>query len=283
MERADSAVCSRDGKHRVRPMSRPLDLSSAIAKYRWGKHHAEVLAGDVEGWAKDKAHPPVTFRREHKPEERRVIWWINEVRPLRPEWPMMFGDAVTNLNSSLDHAAVAMVRAGGSPNSKLNQVYFPVCHDDRTHYLNACAHQRLPGVSKRRKLILSPIQPYKRRVAGGMLHPLVFLKELARTDKHNELLLTLVRPVGWQYTGQGVLFDTEDPISPGEPFEPGTKAASLRYRGPVRRDLNMRVEFDATMSITTVHGLPVADVLSWLEDMVAIVLGELGVPDAILD
>lgn len=264
-------------------MSRPLDLSSAIAKYEWGRHHAKVLAADVERWAKNKSHPPVTFSREHKPEERRVIWWVKRVRPLRTQWPMMFGDAVNNFNSSLDHAAVAMVRAGRMPKSKLNQVYFPVCHHDRKHYLTVCAHQRLPGVSMRRKVLLSPIQPYKRRVAGGKLHPLTLLKDFARTDKHNELLLTLIRPVGWQYVGQGVLFDAEDSVSPGQPFEPGTKAASLRYRGPVRHDLDMRVEFDATMSIVTINGLPVADVLSWLQDTVAIVLWKLGVPDAVLD
>lgn len=212
------------------------------------------------------------------------MWWVKKVMPLRPNWPMMFGDAVNNFNSSLDHAAVAMVRAGDLPNSRVNSIYFPICDEDRAHYLRACANQRLPGVSRRRKLLLSPIQPYKRRVAGGMLHPLTLLKDLARTDKHNELLLTLVRPVAWTYTGRGVLFDSEvDPIQPGQPFAPGTKAASLRYRGPVRHDLNVRVEFDATMSIVTVHGLPVPTVLSWMQETVAIVLEKLGVPDALLD
>jgi hypothetical protein len=176
-----------------------------------------------------------------------------------------------------------MVRAGSLPNSRLNQVYFPVCRDDRKHYLGACAYQRLPGVSMRRKLLLSPIQPYKRRVAGGLLHPLPLIKELARTDKHNNLLLTFVRPTGYEYVGKGVLFDADDIPLSGQPFETGTRAGSLRYRGPVRNDLDMRMEFDATMSITTIHGLKVVDVLTWIDETVALVLSLLGVKDAELD
>jgi hypothetical protein len=140
-------------------MSRRLDLWSAVAKWYWARHHSYLVQTEIERWGKFTANPPVRFRQEIKGDNEFVSFFVADVKPMPPEWPLMLGDVCNNFRATLDHLAWALVQAGRTPTpQKPERVQFPICTTKREDLL-ATACGRLPGVSQRQVLKLSPLQP----------------------------------------------------------------------------------------------------------------------------
>jgi hypothetical protein len=121
-----------------------------------------------------------------------------------PQISLLFGDAVHNMRSALDHLVYELVasnqdRPAGVPNHK---TMFPIC-DTRTRFQTQ-AHRRgrITGVPVDACAVIERAQPFHRREAGQdhRVHPLWVLNQLDNIDKHRRLTLTAGMPLGHQAT-----------------------------------------------------------------------------------
>jgi hypothetical protein len=109
----------------------------------------------------------------------------------------MFGDAIHNLRSALDHLVWQLVLLNGKTPSGANQ--FPICDTGATYWsagwkdgkkTRSTREWRLEGVSDAQKALIDEMQPYRTRVPPGAVHALSALRDLSNYDKHRLIHLT---------------------------------------------------------------------------------------------
>lgn len=99
---------------------------------------------------------------------------------------IMVGEVAYQLRSSLDVAAVALAKANGVFNAR--NIYFPMCASEREFLLpNGKPQQKMVGQTQGVKDAVRAIAPWP----GGN-DRLTELNALSNTDKHNELVATVV-------------------------------------------------------------------------------------------
>jgi hypothetical protein len=146
----------------------------------------------------------------------------------------MVGDVLTNLAAALDHLAYQCVITGSkATTADLYKVYFPCWETNRSDFLNKVGRTKLPGVSRRRLLMISPFQPYQRTRRRLMLpHPLHVLSKLVALDKHRNILLTVLRSYGWGGS-PGFIGRIVPAGGLGAPLEPNTHLCTFELRQPL--------------------------------------------------
>jgi hypothetical protein len=112
-------------------------------------------------------------------------------------WGVIFGDAVHNLRSALDHLVWQLVRLNNKNPSGANQ--FPIC-DTGTNYwsvgwrngkkTSSTRERCLGGVSDAHKALIDEMQPYRTRIPPRASHALSTLRDLSNHDKHRLIHLT---------------------------------------------------------------------------------------------
>lgn len=253
------------------------DLRSATAKWDWARIHAETLKKDVVLWADGEPEPAVAFRREFHAEDGYVSFWIDSVKPIRPRWGLMFGDSLNNYRSALDHLAWELVRTGRTPNPKdPTRIQFPICYTNRTKFLNEVCPDRLPGVSKQRCAMLSPFQPYRRRAWRQRDDRLRVLFDLTRRDKHQQLLLTVLRPKAYKITfPAGVRPRSRAFGQPGADLQPNTEAVRVYITPWNEPEPDVNVIFDPAREVSIEpDGIRLLSTLSDMHRLVIEVLGK---------
>jgi hypothetical protein len=260
-------------------MARTPDFSSAIAKWLWARHHAYLLKSEIEQWGNFDADPPVRFRYEEHRDDEYVAVWIDSVKDLPPEWPLLLGDVTNNFRAALDHFAWELVFSHKPPAEpkKRERIQFPICRTTQRDFLGSMRKDRLPGVPIRVAKKLSPLQPYKRRIRSDAwrerVHPLVVLPQINRQDKHRYLPLLLNRPYKWKVTSAvpagGIVA-----LGPGVPLRPDTEVARIQI--PPGYDGEMRVQFDVTTAVSLGNRGPLVPLLKsmeWLVQAVLVIFG----------
>lgn len=98
---------------------------------------------------------------------------------------VIVGEVAYQLRSALDVAAVALARANGAMN--VRHVYFPFAKNEQ-EFLAKGAQQKMADLSQPVKDALASCAPYR----GG--NDLLYgLNELCNTDKHNNLIATIMQ------------------------------------------------------------------------------------------
>lgn len=258
-------------------MARRLDLRGALAKLEWAQQHVGLLKRDVFGWMNRDGHPPVSFQRKYNSDSGVVSFWVESVSPPRQAWSLMIGDALNNYRAAIDHLAWQLVQAGNKPTPKTpTRVQFPICRINRKTFIRMCQKDRLPGVSLRRVLMLSPFQPYKGRELDGERAALDLLGTLTNTDKHREMLVTFLRPYGYTiHAPPGST--TEAYLPPGagrEQFSPGTEVVRVVVRPWTEPEPDVRVEFNAARHIAFENRAWVFPLLLAVDVVVKRILGK---------
>lgn len=108
---------------------------------------------------------------------------VSSMEPIPVVIPLIVGDAIHCLRSSLDHLACQLVQVGTGNTS--TSVYFPIVQNS-TEYEKAI-QGKVTGAREDAKEAIRLVQAYK----GGKGHQLWVLNRLDNTDKHR-LLLTVV-------------------------------------------------------------------------------------------
>lgn len=102
--------------------------------------------------------------------------------------PLIVGDCLQNMRSSLDYLVWDLVKVnGGTPNQ--NHM-FPICKNSR-NYQNAIDAERLLGIHPKAAALIDQMQPYHLPFESRSRQMLSVLDELTNINKHRHILGTL--------------------------------------------------------------------------------------------
>jgi len=190
--------------------------------------------------------------RERDEQRSEYVFRLDHVPAVPAVLSAIIGDAIHNLRVSLDHLAWQLVIAkGGTPSDATT---FPILEVAPTP--NRWGHTRPqinPGVPKELRKILDEVQPYKR--AKPAHHELAILHRLDISDKHHELLITVVgvRGLGWFGEVRPTAFN------PG-PYDDGDEICRFTFS-----DAHIENEFNPVIGFTVCLNEPAAG--PWQESM----------------
>jgi hypothetical protein len=194
------------------------NLSGVLVKLDRARAHLndfDLQAGRIEAACRE------AIVRERDEERSEFVFRINRVPAVPAELSAIIGDAIHNLRVSLDHLAWQLVIAsGGTPNETTT---FPILGDSPTpNRYGRTRVQISPGVSKELGKILDEVQPYKRPKPAH--HELAVLHRLDISDKHRDLLVTVVgvEGVSWFGENEPTTFNTG-------PYQDGTEVCRFPY------------------------------------------------------
>ena len=148
------------------------------AKYDRAQKHINDLEACLDAFRKSN---PYTIGEKRDAQAGKMTYYLASVRDIPPDIPLILGDALQNLRSTLDHLVWKIVeRAGGTPGTHTG---FPI-FDDAKGY-DALAPGKVEGAGQYAIEAINRLNPYK---AGN--HYLWMLHRLNNIDKHR-LLLTV--------------------------------------------------------------------------------------------
>jgi hypothetical protein len=149
-------------------------------KLERAKKHFDDLDAVVGNYLKSN---PCVLDTKRDPETRKLIYYVDEIRPIPSEIAIIAGDMLFNLRSALDHLAMQFWLDGdGTGGGSVKSVYFPI-FDSATAYCDG-RNGKVAGMRPEAKKAIDAIEPYQ----GGKGHQLWLLHALNKTDKHRLLL-----------------------------------------------------------------------------------------------
>lgn len=134
------------------------------------------------------------------------VFRASKVPPIPPGLSAIIGDAIHNLRVSLDYLAWQLVIATGrkAPNG---DTHFPILKKPDADRAGKILPNIKPDVSSDVRILLDEIQPYQWTYPRN--HFLELLRVLDNSDKHHDLLVTVVavRDMGWWGDAEPTWFD----------------------------------------------------------------------------
>ena len=170
-------------------------LDGVYDKIRRAKRHRDDLAELLRPFDVLESHAIVGEVRANG--YKHIYRWDNPP-PLDPDIDLIFGDAIHNLRSALDHLAYQLVVLNKQvPNTTTS---FPIFDAPPGHRVcGQCGHRTArpfinPGVSADAVRLLDEVQPYQRTNDGKQTTigwRLSQLRDLDNIDKHRHLIVTM--------------------------------------------------------------------------------------------
>jgi len=158
-------------------------LEGVKLKIDWASHHFDLLRAEVADYV--HTYPPKFVIKRENP-RRTEAWGIfKESHSVPSQIPLIFGDVLQTVHSSLDYLICELIRTGNEEPTTSNQ--FPVA-DSRAVFDEEIGRKRLRGVPFEAVAIIEGLQPYH---AGenAQKSPLFALKTLTNIHKHRNILL----------------------------------------------------------------------------------------------
>ena len=160
------------------------NFDSVWLKLDRANQHIDNLEAEIGAYLRSNPYPVVTEDDPHS--GKRVAKVGDEVTPVPSSIPLILGDAVHNIRSSLDHFAYA-----ANPNPpRVDRVGFPIWSRDdipTQESFEATAKGQMPTASPRLLQAVCALQPYR----GGNSEHLWVINRLNNIDKHR-LLVTAI-------------------------------------------------------------------------------------------
>ena len=122
----------------------------------------------------------VQFKGDPKMQKR--IYFLSKNLYVRPDVPLIIGDAIHNLRCGLDHLAHQLMCVGTGQSGPFGSVSFPIA-EDSVKYKHG-PRGRMKGMRKDAIKAIDALQPY----GGGRSEMLWHLHLLNNIDKHRMLL-----------------------------------------------------------------------------------------------
>jgi hypothetical protein len=216
-------------------VAHPLDSARLKVSRAW--KHIEQL--NVEGRAFIETQP-YTLGSE-KADGDDDIWIVRAIvrRPIPEHWSLIFGDAVHNLRSALDHIVYQSAEVLGS--GAVKQTQWPVVTDrDKGLPENDARLAHVPDFHRAR---IASYQPFANPAKFDWLAK---LDELDKADKHRVLGRTVGAPTGGKLTKSPGIIEV---IPPRVPMQMEDGAEILRVRlapGTPVTEVSMQADFVLT-------------------------------------
>jgi hypothetical protein len=164
------------------------------AKIDRAGEHIDALYGEIREWAKGD---PYTVEAEPKGQSthHRLYVRLHEVPDVR-RWGLLFGDAVHNLRSALDHLVYAgAIRVSGQdPPPDFNVLQFVIA-DDEPRWASGLYHLKVPPLSEEMRTFVKSVQPYEASGVDRVQYDFLrWLRDLDDADKHRAIRPVFIVP-----------------------------------------------------------------------------------------
>jgi hypothetical protein len=169
-------------------MSTQSRINGITLKIERAKEHIRHLDSRIQDFLGNK--PYVIGAKPHRiPQIEHTTLYIVEVSPVPDDIPLIMGDAIHNLRSSLDHLAWQLVEAAGFTPNK--DTYFPV--SDTAHkYASAIGKGEIKHIPQGALDMIRLVQPaFTNDMTLWLLH------QLDIVDKHRLVLTTVTSMDRW--------------------------------------------------------------------------------------
>lgn len=290
-------------------MALPDPLRGVYLKLDHADKHLRTLNDEIARYLSDRPYIPVI--QDQSRLEEACSWWpaslpgedtsesftrvlASEVRPIPDVVPLIVGDILHNLRSSLDHLAWQLVdrhaqlgRRGGRPRPN-KKTQFPI----QTERPSQCEHGNLPPLlqpmtTKGIEAALDALQPYNRQVPGD--DSLAIINRYNIRDKHQTLnvVLSMAQDAQLAFTYPDghvarqpcyVFFERTDADPPWGPsrMEEDAVLGYLRWQDAIPRlkqtPGKVHVDCDATLVVTldrpVMHGSHVVSISKQLQSLI---------------
>lgn len=189
-------------------MSSPTVIPSARAKFNRAVQQFRRLQEEFRRYIESKP-----YRVAHEIDEEADEWVIAQypVGDLPADWPLVLGEILYNLRSSLDHAIYELTVL--NKGTELDGTEFPVFSDSTVYFEKGKKSTGNPskrsglydvrGLTKKTQAVIEALQPFNvRNLPVGQICTLVLLNEMSIIDKHRTLHICRRRIAGhtWQPT-----------------------------------------------------------------------------------
>lgn len=163
-----------------------MSLEAVKLKIGWAAHHFDLLCSEVTKYI-DTYPPKFVIKRESSTHtEAWGIFCGPAVADVCPAIPLILGDVLQTVHSSLDYLICELIRTGKEEPTASNQ--FPIA-ESRAVFGEEIGRKRLRDVPFGAIAVIEGLQPYH---AGKDAHKsaLFALKTLTNIHKHRNLLVT---------------------------------------------------------------------------------------------
>lgn len=199
---------------------------------------------------------------------------VVNVRVVPLDFSLISGDALNNLRASLDYLAWQLVAVGNDPNPKApHRVIFPILSTE-SQWLSAVG-DRLPGIRPEHRAIVQKHQPYIWKDKASE-HPLTWLAELSRMDKHREIQLTHMRNIDFAPKVRqtiGFRIDRVE-VCPASLIKVGAELARLFGERTGEAEPKVQMSFEGSYTIAFENGLRTNATLDKIGAYISAVLRE---------
>lgn len=225
-----------------------LRLDSVFAKIERAREHADLLDKELTAWI--DGNPYALHLKVNSDFTRySVIISILKPPPLQ-RWSLIFGDAIHNLRSALDHLIYAIsihaLKADPPPNERRSAF---LINDTPSDFKSK--HWRVADLSQPVRQAIESVQPYNRKHAN-MPPLLTLLRDFDDADKHRLIKVVLQRPVEFNIsiTGPGLRPEDQHFESAYMDVVDGAEIAWITCKRPTP---NLQLNGGVTLTIVVEH------------------------------
>jgi hypothetical protein len=235
--------------------------ASARRKWDRAEYHRNMLETDFKRLAQfGGSSAGLQFERQPHRDyfqgDHAVIHFIvllgQDVPQISDNFPLILGDAIAGYRTALDHLTWALVKRFGAKldAKQARGVQFPM-HNSAADFRSS-RNMRTPGVpDKPYRALLQRYQPYSR---GDGPSNIRWLRTLADSDKHRELIPSVIAPAGVQIKAQSfaattVLRKITPLMTKAGPVKSGTPIAEITVATPRTKGLQAAVKVDAQFTL----------------------------------
>lgn len=186
-------------------------------KLQRARKHLIDLRAAVEAFCESSPYK-ISAKPHALAQIRHTTLYVESIRPLPPEIPLIIGDAIHNMRSCLDHLAWQLVLANG--NTPDRYTYFPIL-DPAKDPAPAVQAGLGKGMSDDAIALIRQLQP---RASGR--NELWQLHQVDIVDKHRLVIAAILADAGWEVkaTAGGSI---EFPVLYSFPLRAGSEIVNL--------------------------------------------------------
>ncbi|HEY7097450.1 MAG TPA: hypothetical protein VH437_12045 [Terriglobales bacterium] len=160
-------------------------LDSVKRKVLWSAQHLNSIEPQAMRYF---STDPGKVVSEEEPQTGRIILRFRQQTPIPDEIPLIIGDAIQNLRSSLDYLVWELVLAANNVPTDKNM--FPICSTEDA-FNNQVARHRLDGVPVDAIAEIKALQPYHYGQQWEKA-PIQAIDTFCNVNKHRRLLLSVL-------------------------------------------------------------------------------------------
>jgi|SRR5215831_7262775 len=227
----------------------PANLEGCWAKLDRARQHFDDFNARVSGIFSANEDSEAGTHQYDRQTQQLIISMPNSP-PIDPSLPLIFGDCIHNVRTSLDHLVFQLALMNNMPASSANKTSFPVSLS-RTDFKELTRKKVAPFIKSQALAEIEKLQPYVTGNAGSD-DLICILSQLDIIDKHRLVLVTIAKfaASGFKLTvPSGETFDRTFPPRNWKTAEAGAEIIRFDLSNAIRKPGSMNVEVKTTSQV----------------------------------